>query len=368
MTATLLFLLIYSSITGQHGTIAFVTGENQEQWRLCLADVESGGITPIGQGMRDSNPQWSPDGSMLAYQSKGENGISVHVIDMANQSDNAIPHRYASNEQPRWSPEGRRLAYASEGDSPPLKAIVVYDIDKREETIWGGDRRGLLRPVWMPTTDMMKALDPEDKVAAEALGLVALKAEAEQYGVIIAIGIGDPPPEMTTEIFIITPTLAVPLLPFLDSDSHRYVKWFVEPEHKGRQLAYESNDGGDRELFVLGRKGIINVSNHPAADWHPIWSPDNYWLAFESFRGGRQGIYRLLVSTANVIPIVAAESYDCWSPAWSPNGDHLVFVSNKTGTPQLYIIDKEGKTMRQLTNGATPALCPAWRPATREQD
>ena len=361
----LLSISMLSSLLGQTGSIAYITGDTQESWRLSIIDIETGVISPLGQGSHDSYPRWSPDGSRIAYQSKNTDGMGIRIADLAKQTDVAVKHTYTWNEQPRWSPDGKKLAYASEGDTPPLQAIIVYDTDTGSETIWGGNHRGLMRPVWMPTTDMMKALDPEDKVAAETLGLLALKSEAEEYGVLMAIGLSGTPPKITTEIFIVTPTLAVPLLPFLEPDSHRYVKWFVEPEHKGRQLAYESNEGGDRELFVLGRKGIINVSNNPAADWNPVWSPDNYWLAFESFRDGRRGIYRLLVSTANVFPVVVGTDYDCWSPDWSPDATRLVFVSNKTGTPQLFIANKDGSDVKQLTNGTNPSLAPAWRP---EQD
>ena len=42
---------------------------------------------------------------------------------------------------------------------------------------------------------------------------------------------------------------AVPMLPLLVKDSARYVEWCIEPDGEGRQIAYESNDGGDREIF-----------------------------------------------------------------------------------------------------------------------
>ncbi|HDP33847.1 MAG TPA: hypothetical protein ENN29_01920 [Candidatus Hydrogenedentes bacterium] len=351
-----------SILPGQTGTIAYITGETQETWCLSVLDVSTGAVTAIGQGARDSFPRWSPDGTRIAYQSKHPDGMGIRVANPQAGTDEPLRHSYKWNFQPGWSPDGRKLAYSSDGDAAPLSSILVYDLDTGVETIWGGERRGLMQPVWLPTTDLMKALDPDDQMAAEALGLFALKAEAEEHGVLMAIGVTGNPPDIATEIFIVTPTLAVPLLPLLMPDSHRYVKWQVSPDNKGRQIAFESNDGGDRELFVLGRKGITNVSNHPAADWNPKWSSDNEWMAFESFRDGRRGVYRVLASTANVFSVATGKNFDCWSPDWSPDGDYIVYVSGQTGTPQLFMARADGSGSKQLSNGPHPALSPVWQP------
>ena len=119
-------------------------------------------------------------------------------------------------------------------------------------------------------------------------------------------------------------------------------------------------------MFVLGRRGIINVSNHHAADWNTVWSPDDDWMAFESFRGGRRGIYRLLASTGNTSPVFTGEDFDCWAPDWSPDGEWIVCVSDMTGTPQLYVVRPDGSELKQITRGEAPALAPAWQPKVKE--
>ncbi len=362
MTLLLTILLSCGSL-GQTGAIAYITGEIQADYQLTVVDCATGETKPVGQGQHDAYPRWSPDGSRIAYQSKQPEGIGIRVACPDSGADTAIPHQFNWNYQPRWSSDGRRIAYSTDGDAAPLQAIAVYDFDTNEETIWGGTHRGLMRPVWLPSTDLMLALDPDDQVAAEALGLMELSAEAETHGVITAIGLGGAPPDITVEVFILTPSLAIPLLPFLVPDSHRYVEWSVEPDHRGRQIAYESNDGGNREIFVLGRRGITNISNHPAANWNPVWSPDNNWMAFESFRDGRRGVYRVLVSTANVFPVAVGDQYDCWSPDWSPDGNHIVFVSDQKGLPQLFTIGWDGTDQKQITDGPHPAFAPTWRPS-----
>lgn len=50
------------------------------------------------------------------------------------------------------------------------------------------------------------------------------------------------------------------------------------------------------------------------------------------------------------------------SPTWSPNGWQIAFTSDRTGDPQVYIMDREGSSLRRLTwNGAYNDQ-PSWSP------
>lgn len=355
-----------SVVMGQTGRIAYIAGESQSDWQVTVMELSSGALTVLGQGQCDSHPQWSPDGDRIAYQSKEPEGLGIRIASVDTGSDIAVPHRFSWNYTPRWSPDGKKLVYISEGDAAPLQSIVVYDLESQTETIWGGTWRGFLQSSWMSTLELMKAIDPDDQEAAEALGLFQMKKEADVNGALIAMGVIGEPPRLRTELYLVTPSLATPLLPFILPDSSRYVKCSALSDHKGRQIVFESNDGGDREIFVLGRRGITNVTNHPAADWNPTWSPDNLWLAFESFREGRRGLFKTLVSTANVSPVIIGDHFDCWHADWSPDGEWIVFVSDMSGTAQLHLIRPDGSDLRQITEGPGESLNPVWRPKVKK--
>ena len=341
------------------GEMAFLTGSDPGTRRAAVLDTATGAVTPVGPGASDGAPVWAPGGARLAFSTKGEEGLEIWVTGPDGGDRRVLRLEKESLSSPRWSADGAKIACIAEGPGTGGR-VVVFDAASGESAFWGGEGMRAARPVWLPSTDLMQALDPESQ-SETAEKLAPLKEEALRDGALLAAGIfGDK--RISTELVLVTRTQTVPLLPLLVKDSARFAEWSVESDRKGRQLAYESNDGGDRELFVLGRRGITNVSNHRAADWNPVWSDDYQWLAFESFRDGRRGVYRVLVGTGNVLPVAVREGADCWAPAWAPDDEWIAFVSDEEGVPRIYAVAPEGGEAVRLTDGKEWALAPAWRP------
>lgn len=54
----------------------------------------------------------------------------------------------------------------------------------------------------------------------------------------------------------------------------------------------------------------------------------------------------------------SGENYD---PAWSPGGDKIAFISNRTGSTELWVMNKDGSGQKSLTSmGASRANNPIW--------
>ncbi len=47
-------------------------------------------------------------------------------------------------------------------------------------------------------------------------------------------------------------------------------------------------------------------------------------------------------------------------PSWAPDGRYLVFSSSRGGPRTLWITDREGRTLKQLTTGNGDDSQPAW--------
>ena len=92
----------------------------------------------------------------------------------------------------------------------------------------------------------------------------------------------------------------------------------------GRQIAFVSTRSGEREIWLAdldqtGEGRLTNLSNSPtSAESHPTWSPDGNSLAWAGIEDGSHGLY-ILDGEARSSYIGSGD----W-PAWSPNGKILL--------------------------------------------
>jgi len=162
----------------------------------------------------------------------------------------------------------------------------------------------------------------------------------------------------------------------------------------GTQLAFTTNRDHNNEIYVVNRDGtnLRRLTNHPNIDVTPTWSPTGNQIAFTSDRTGSPQIWimnadgseqqritneafcdRPTWSPAPFNEIAYASrngaGYDIKifsfatrssttitdgigsneSPAFSPNGRHLAFTSTRAGKEQIFLIDRDGKNLRQIT-------------------
>lgn len=109
-----------------------------------------------------------------------------------------------------------------------------------------------------------------------------------------------------------------------------------------------ATDKRDVVLYDLLRGGMRRMTNNPADNMNPTWSPDGQRIAFTSDRRGKRETYvknpfgtvgEKLISTAND----GGENVDDWSPDGQsiayetfPGKQHISLLSVETGTIQPY--------------------------------
>jgi TolB protein len=86
-------------------------------------------------------------------------------------------------------------------------------------------------------------------------------------------------------------------------------------------------------------------------------------MAFVSDRSGKPNVYVMNMASRQVQRLTFKNSENS-EPAWSPKGDEIAFTGLQGGTYQLFVMDRNGGNVRQLTSGGNYES-PTWAPDGR---
>ena len=144
---------------------------------------------------------------------------------------------------------------------------------------------------------------------------------------------------------------------------------------KSEWISFASNRTGNFDIYVMDTNGenLRNLTNHPARELEPAWSPDGRFLAYVSNRDGDFKIYVMDTRTGENRRLTDHRESE-WAPAWSPDGKWVAFVSRSDEivppvkfkiTSHIYRIDANGANLVQLTDQGKN-LRPAWSPDSKQ--
>ena len=171
------------------------------------------------------------------------------------------------------------------------------------------------------------------------------------------------------------------------------------------RIVFTSMRDGNAEIYVMDADGgnQENLTNHPAYDRQPDWSPDGTKIAFVSTRdGGGSQIHVMDVDGKNVIRLTdvpGGKRDPDWSPdgqqiafsvygrdedyiavmdadgnnrerlqdkavgtSWSPDGKQIAFMSWRDGHREIYVIGVGGQGFRRVTDEFWSGFSPAFAP------
>jgi len=127
------------------------------------------------------------------------------------------------------------------------------------------------------------------------------------------------------------------------------------------QIAFCSERDGNGEIYVMDidGKNQRNITNNPAKDDYPSWSPNGQRIAFTSNRDGNGEIYVMDPDGKNQRNLTNNPLGD-GGPSWSPDGQRIAFTSNRDGNSEIYVMDADGNNQTRLTNNPAEDLNPDW--------
>ncbi len=138
----------------------------------------------------------------------------------------------------------------------------------------------------------------------------------------------------------------------------------TQPGVSGTKVAFVSERDGNLEIYVMNADGSnqTRLTNNPADDWKPSWSPDGSKIIFMSARDGKREIYVMNSDGSNPVNLTN-NTEDDWVPIWSPDGTKIAFASEHVGNLKIYVMNADGTNPIRLTdNPANHGFFPSWSP------
>ncbi len=129
------------------------------------------------------------------------------------------------------------------------------------------------------------------------------------------------------------------------------------------RIAFTSDREGNFDIHVMNAdgSGLVNLTNHPADDDSPAWSPDGGRIAFKSDREGVSKIYVMNADGSGVTRLTGDSDGD-HGPAWSPDGSRIAFYAQHGNNFDIYVMNADGSGLINLTNNPAGDGVPTWSP------
>ncbi len=286
---------------------------------------------PVPISVTDTPTQPAPGATeQLIFASTRDGNSDIYRVNGDGSGLANLTGSPSEDTQPVWSPNGTEIAFVS--DRAITSTVYLLNIATLETQPLSSTLFAISSPTWSPDGKQIACIQEQNGNT----DLLIVKRE-------------------TGEITTLRQTL----------EGEEGVAW----SPNGKQLAFAALDSTadipNKDIFVINTDGsgtIVNLTNHPADDTHPAWSPDGSRIAYQSERNGNTDVYVMQANGASQTRLTDNPSFD-GMPAWTSDGKYLAFTSWRDGQADIYTMTDSGKEQYSLTSHTGMDTSPNWLPA-----
>jgi Tol biopolymer transport system component len=271
----------------------------------------------------ETNPTISPDGRTVVYAARAAGRSQIFSMHVGARNSVALTLDSSANDsQPAFSPEGERIAIRSVRDGGGIWVMSATGESPRRLTDFG------FNPAWSPN-GLEVVVSHGDfawptEFSALAYGLSAIDVATRQRRVVLGASTAMQP------------------------------NW---SPHGTRIAYFGMRAGGQRDLWTVAADGSeattggLAVTDDPAVDWSPTWSPDGTHLYFSSTRGGTMNLWRVPIDEATGRTRGEAE------PVTTPSSWSGYYSISRDGTKLAYAgLDWRSALVKRAFDSASETL------------
>jgi eukaryotic-like serine/threonine-protein kinase len=328
-------------------------------------------------------PSLSPDGKSFVYASYAAGNWDIYLQRVNGKNAiNLTKDSPADDTQPAISPDGESIVFRSEREGGGIFVMGATGESVKRLTDFG------FNPAWSP--------DGKEIACADE-GIVEPSSRVKPQSQIWALNVATGQKRPITNVDAVEPN------------------WSPH----GYRIAYQGRrNEAQRDVWTVPAQGgdPVEVTNDPAMDWDPVWSPDGNYLYFVSDRGGSMNLWRVAIEekTGRVLGVPQAVttpsayvahlsfssdghhlaysnmvrsgnlqqvSFDpvkeevIGQPSWITQGSRVAFVADVSADGQwltfdtqtdkqedIFVVGRDGSGLRQLTDDSYKDRAPRWSP------
>jgi Tol biopolymer transport system component len=344
---------------------------------IWVLPIAGGDAVRLTDDLQDATqPQWSPDGTTLAFQSYRDGNFHLWTVDAAGgKAPKQLTSGPFDHREPKFSPDGKKLVFTSDRGGTGSYGVFTFDLATEAITPLTDTASEEAAPYWFPdggsvvyTVDET-AIDAVDVASGAVTRLVTAPAGGKLFGPAVT-------PDGQVSYVRLVGAAADLVLGETALTSGEDVFGFAASWLSATEVVYAA-DGRLRRRTLGGAAADIpfaatvtivtqgKVQQRPAATANaravqgiasPVCSPDGRRIAFRALNA------LWLTEIGGKPERIVADGYFNSDPDFAPDGLSLVYSSDRAGDADLWVHELTTGTDRRLTALPGAQLTPRWSP------